>query len=159
MCLFKMKEDFEKIKQFLDLNHIRYHTIEHPPMGKSEEVAEMRGVDIKTGAKSMIVRSEGKFYNFVLSAAKKIDWNKVKRILSTKSVDMASPEEIMKTVNCEIGSIPPFGNLYNLKVYCDKSLSENEEINFNAGTLTDSIKMKYKDWVKVVNPEICEFSK
>ena len=53
-------------------------------MGKSEEVAKMRGVDIKTGAKSMIVRSEGRFYNFILSAAKKIDWNKVKTILKTK---------------------------------------------------------------------------
>ncbi len=154
-----MKEDFIKIKEFLDSLNIKYETIEHEPMGKSEEVAKLRNVDIKTGAKSMIVRSSGKFYNLVLSAAKKIDWNKVKAVLNVKSIDLASPEEIMKVINCELGSIPPFGNLYNLKVYCDKSLLENEEINFNAGTLTNSMKMKTKDWLKAVNPEIAEFSK
>ena len=154
-----MKENFEKIKEFLDENKAEYISIEHEPMGKSEEVAKMRGVDIKTGAKSMIVRSEGRFYNFILSAAKKIDWNKVKTILKTKSVDLATAEEIMKTTNCVIGAVPPFGNIYGIKVYCDVSLLENEEINFNAGTLTDSIKMKTKDWVKIVNPEICEFGK
>ena len=154
-----MKENFEKIKEFLDENKAEYISIEHEPMGKSEEVARIRGVDIKTGAKSMIVRSEGRFYNFILSAAKKIDWNKVKTILKTKSVDLATAEEIMKTTNCVIGAVPPFGNIYGIKVYCDVSLLENEEINFNAGTLTDSIKMKTKDWVKIVNPEICEFGK
>ena len=154
-----MKENFEKIKEFLDENKAEYISIEHEPMGKSEEVAKMRGVDIKTGAKSMIVRSEGRFYNFILSAAKKIDWNKVKTILKTKSVDLATAEEIMKTTNCVIGAVPPFGNIYGIKVYYDVSLLENEEINFNAGTLTDSIKMKTKDWVKIVNPEICEFGK
>jgi len=154
-----MEENYKKIKEFLDNNKAEYTAIEHEPMGKSEEVAKMRGVDIKTGAKSMIVRSEGRFYNFILSAAKKIDWNKVKAILKTKSVDLATAEEIMKTTNCVIGAVPPFGNIYEIKVYCDISLLENEEINFNAGTLTNSIKMKTKEWERIVNPEICEFGK
>ena len=154
-----MKENYYKIKEFLDKNKAGYTAIEHEPMGKSEEVAKLRNVDIKTGAKSMIVRSEGRFYNFILSAAKKIDWNKVKIILKTKSVDLATPEEIMQVTKCVIGAVPPFGNLYGIKVYCDISLLENEEINFNAGTLTNSIRMKTTEWKKIVNPEICEFGK
>ena len=74
-------------------------------------------------------------------------------------MDLATAEEIMKTTNCVIGAVPPFGNIYGIKTYCDISLLENEEINFNAGTLTDSIRMKTKEWQRIVNPEICEFGK
>ncbi|MBS3174903.1 hypothetical protein J4440_03415 [Candidatus Woesearchaeota archaeon] len=154
-----MKEDFKNIKQFLDKNNIEYKIFEHPPVYTSEDAAKIRNVDIKSGAKSMIVRSEGKFYNFVLSAAKKLDWNKVKSILNSKSASFATPEEVIKTIHCEVGSVPPFGNLYNIKVYCDHSLLENEYIDFNAGLHEISIKMQSKDWVKLVNPEILDFTK
>lgn len=154
-----MIEDFKKIKEFLDNNKISYEILEHEPVYTSEDAAKIRKSDINKGAKSMIVRSEGKFYNFVLSGAKKIDWNKIKKILKSKSASLAAPEEVLKVVNCKIGSVAPFGNLYNLKVYCDPFLLENEFIEFNAGLHTKSIKMKSKDWIKIVNPEIVEFTK
>ena len=154
-----MKEDFEKIKNLLDKNKVEYKLFEHEPVRTSEEAAKIRSVDIKSGAKSMIIRSDGKFYNFVLSAAKKINWNKVKTILNSKSASFVSPEEVLENVHCEIGSVPPFGNLYNLKVYCDPSLLENELIDFNAGMHEVSIRMKSKDWIKLANPEIVEFTK
>ncbi len=154
-----MKEDFEKIKKVLNDSKVKYEVIEHEPVHTSEDAARVRGVDIKIGAKSMIIRSEGKFYNFVISAAKKIEWNKVKQILNSKSASLAKPEEVLKEVNCEIGSVAPFGNLYGLKIYCDPFLLENEFIEFNAGLHTISIRMKSKDWLKIANPEIVEFSK
>ncbi|MBS3152446.1 deacylase [Candidatus Woesearchaeota archaeon] len=154
-----MKQDFLKIREFLDSNKVQYEIIEHEPVYTSEDAARVRNADLKIGAKSMVIRSEGKFYNFVLSAAKKIDWLKVKSILHTKSASLASPEEVLNAINCEIGSVPPFGNLYNIKLYCDPSLLENEEIEFNAGLHTISIRMKSKDWKNLVNPEIIDFTK
>ena len=154
-----MKEDFEKIKNVLNKAKVKYEVIDHEPVYTSEDAARVRGVDIKIGAKSMIIISDGKFYNFVLSAAKKIDWNKVKKILLSNHVGFATPEEVLDNIHCEIGSVPPFGNLYNLKVYCDSYLLENEEIEFNAGLHTRSIRMKAKDWAQVVKPEIVDFSK
>ncbi len=153
-----MKEDFEKIKRILDGNKIDYKIIEHEAVFTSDQAAKVRGVDIKEGAKSMIIRSDGNFYNFVLSAAKKIDWKKVKMILETDSVSLATPEEVLNKMNCEIGSVPPFGNLYNLKVFCDPFLLQNEFIEFNAGLHTVSIRMKSKDWLEVVKPEINNFA-
>lgn len=154
-----MKEDFAKIKKVLDENKVEYKVSEHEPVYTSEQAARIRGVDIKTGAKSIVVRSKGEFYNFVLSAAKKIDFSKVKKILNLKSVSFASAEEVLKVMHCEIGSVPPFGNLYGLDVYCDNSLLENEYIDFNAGLHTASIRMKSKDWVKIVKPKTADFSK
>ncbi len=152
-----MKEDFEKIKKFLDLHKITYELLEHEPVFTSEDAARVRHADIKIGAKSMIVRSQGQFFNFVLSAAKKINWKRVKEILNTSSASLASPEEVQENIHCEIGSVPPFGNLYGLKVYCEPSLLEHEIIEFNAGLHTASIKMKSKDWVNLVQPEIVDF--
>src|SRR3989344_7272275 len=154
-----MKEDFEKIKNLLDENKVKYEVSEHEPVYTSDDAARVRGVDIRSGAKSMIIRSDGKFYNFVLSAAKKIDWKKVKKILNGESASFASPEEVKKEIHCEVGSVPPFGNLYGLTVYCDRSLLENEYIDFNAGLHTISIRMKAKDWEKIVKPEVVEFGK
>ena len=154
-----MKEDFEKIKNLLEKAKVKYEIFEHEPVYTSEDAARVRGVDIKSGAKSMVIRSDGKFYNFVLSAARKIDWKKVKKVLNSKSASLASPEEVKEATNCEIGSVSPFGNLYGLKVYCDLYLLENDLIEFNAGLHTMSIKMNSKDWIKLVNPEVVDFCK
>ena len=72
---------------------------------------------------------------------------------------MANAKEVRKVSGCNIGSVPPFGNLFDLKVYFDKSVLENDIVVFNAGAHTKSIKMKSKDLIKVVNPVIGEFSK
>ena len=153
------QKTFEKIKELLDSKKIEYAILKHKPVRTSEEAAKVRGIDLKSGAKSMIVRSEGRFYNFVLSAEKKINWSLVKEILKTNSVSLATPEEVMKQVDCEIGSVPPFCNIYGLKIYCDPSLLENEKIDFNAGLLNVSMNMKSEDWAKIVKPEIVEFAK
>jgi len=154
-----MEEDFIKIKVLLNRNNVKYKIQEHLPVHTSEDAARIRNVDIKSGAKSMIVKADNNFYNFVVSAAKKLDWKKINLLLKTKKSRLASPEEVLKVMNCEIGSVPPFGNIHNLKVYCDPSLLENEFIDFNAGLLTASIRMKSKDWVKIVVPEVVDFGK
>ena len=152
-----MREDFENIKKLLEEHTVAYQLIEHEAVFTSEQAASVRNADLKEGAKSMIVRSNGTFYNFVLSAAKKINWTKLKNILNTKSASLATPEEVKRTVHCEIGSVPPFGNLYKIKLYCDPSLLKNEMIEFNAGLHTHSIRMKAQDWKNLTEPEIVEF--
>ncbi|HLC58310.1 MAG TPA: YbaK/EbsC family protein [Candidatus Nanoarchaeia archaeon] len=154
-----MKQDFEKIKKFLDSNKIKYEVLEHESVFTSEDAARVRNAKLEEGAKSMVVRSSGKFYNFVLSASKKLDWNKIKEILNTKSASLASPEEVLSNIHCEIGSVPPFGNLYGLEVYCDPSLLNNLEIEFNAGLHTNSIRMKAEDWKRIVKPIVIDFTK
>ena len=76
-----------------------------------------------------------------------------------KDLRMAKPEEVKDVTNTEIGAVPPFGNLFDIPLYVDKSLGENETIVFNAGTHTDSISMKYKDFEKVSKAIVGEFSK
>ncbi len=161
MNLSKIMSTFDTIKQKLDQEKIVYRILEHAPVFTSEEAALIRGhtkeEGMKRGAKAMILRSEGKFFQFVLPGNKKLDFKRIKEILHTESVSFATPEEVEKAIGCKPGAVPPFGSLFGLPTFVDKSLLENEEIDFNAGKHEVTITMTVKDWVKIVQPKVEEF--
>ena len=150
-------ETFKRICELLEKNKIAYKLFEHPPVHTSEEAARVRGVSMESGAKAMIVRSEGKFYEFVLAAHKRLDLDAVKRILKTKSASLASVDEVKSVTDCVPGSVPPFGNVFGIPVYADSSLALT--LNFNVGLLEKSIQMSLNDWKRIVNPREDSFSK
>ncbi len=143
---------FNKIKMLLDENAIEYSLSEHPPVTTSEEAARVRGVELKTGAKAMVVKSKDSYMLIVLPGDRKINWRKVKNELGVKDVSLAPQEEAEKVTGCKRGSVPPFGNVLGLATYFDEALLENEYVNFNPGSLVHSIQMKSVDLVRLVNP-------
>jgi prolyl-tRNA editing enzyme YbaK/EbsC (Cys-tRNA(Pro) deacylase) len=95
---------------------------------------------------------------FVISASKKIDSKKAKKILGTKSLSFASREEVLENCHCNSGAVPPFGDMFGMEVYVDKSILDQKEINFNAGRNDKSIQMKTKDYLKVTKHRVEDFS-
>ena len=148
----------EEIKKLLDSKNTKYKFFEHAPTPTSEIAAKIRGVPLETGAKAMILRSKGNFFMCVLRANNKIDFKKMKVILNTNSVSFATADEVKNVAHCIPGAVPPFGNIFNMPVYCDKKLFNNEIINFNAGLQTASIQMKVEDWKSIVNPIVEDFT-
>lgn len=148
---------FKKIKEILNSSGIKYSLKHHEPVYTSEQAAKVRGDKLKQGAKAIIMSTDSGFVLAVLSAEKRIDSKKLKKILKTKNLSFASSDKI-KNFGVEQGDVPPFGRILGLKTYVDKSLLENEEISFNAGSLTDSIKMKLKDYLAIEKPTIADFS-
>lgn len=159
------REVFLSIKKLLDSKKVKYNAFEHMAVTSSEHAAKIREKlfnkpwqeIMEHGAKAMIIKSKDQFYQFILPGSKKMDFKKVRGITGGQP-KFASPEEVLKITDCVINSVPPFGNLFNLKVYVDKSLLEKDYITFNAGELTVSIDMKTKDWLKAVEPEISRFA-
>ena len=142
----------DEIKKLLDSNNIKYEIKTHPPLSTSEEAHRIRGTPLDAGAKALILRSKGKFMMIVIAGDKKVDMKVLRHYLKTYSLTMATPEEALQVTGCTIGSIPPFGNLFNIPVYVDKSLFRSETIYFNAGRHDTSIGMNIDDWDKVVKP-------
>lgn len=149
---------FQRLKSFLDEHKVSYEYKEHEPVMTSEEAAKARGEDIKIGAKAMILKCDEKFVMLVLSAAKKIDSKKVKRLLGVNSLRFATAEEVLKLTGCLPGGVPPFANLFDLDFIVDKSVIENEHMAFNAGERTKSFKMLTHNYVQLLNPRIEQFS-
>ena len=150
---------FSMIKDVLNKEKIDYEVLEHRPVFTSKEAAEVRGTELKQGTKALVLKTEEGFIQACVSGSKELDIEKLQKITLFKRIEMANAKDVRKATGCNIGSVPPLGNLFELKVYFDKSILENEIVAFNAGSHTRSIKMKAKDLVKIVNPVIGEFSR
>ncbi len=150
---------FNMIKDVLNKEKIDYEVLEHRPVFTSKEAAEVRGTELKQGTKALVLKTEDGFIQACVAGNKELDVEKLQKITLFKKIGMANAKEVRQVTGCNIGSVPPFGNLFELKVYFDKSVLENEILAFNAGSHTRSIKMKAKDLVNIVNPVVGEFGK
>lgn len=150
---------FEKITDVLNRDKIEYKVVEHKPVYTSEEAAGARGTELRQGAKALICKTDRGFVQAVVSAAKELDAESLKRLLQAKSVALANADEVKDIAGVSVGAVPPFGNLFGIPVYIDASVTANEQIAFNAGLHTKSIIMKSRDLVKVTGAKIGEFGK
>lgn len=152
------KSVYEKIINSLKDQNIIYQTYKHEAVYTSEQAAKIRGTSLKQGAKALVMLADKKPVMLVLSAADKVDSKKFKQIFKFKDLQMATATEVETITGLKIGSIPPFGNIFDLKTFVEEKLGENQEIVFNAGSHTQSVKIHYQDFVKLVKPQVGIFA-
>ena len=149
----------KKLKAFLDENEVRYMTLTHSSAYTSQEIAASAHVSGKEFAKTVIIKINGEMAMAILPASYHIDFDSLKEIFGTKNVSLASEAEFKgRFPDCEIGAMPPFGNLYGLGVYVADSITKNDMIAFNAGSHTEVIKLSYTDYQRLVKPWVFRFS-
>lgn len=150
----------QKLKKFLDENQIKYVSVRHSNAYTAQEVAATSHVSGKEFAKTVIISMDGNLVMCVLPASYIVDFDQLKEGLGTNNIALANEAEFKYHFpDCEVGAMPPFGNLYNMDVYVAEVLARNDEIAFNAGTHTEIVKMKYEDFKRLANPKVLRFSK
>lgn len=149
----------KKLKEYLDKNNIKYITMRHSSAFTAQEIAAKAHISGKEMAKTVMIKIDDKMAMAVLPATYQINFKRLKEIFGAARVTLATePEFKYRFPDCEVGAMPPFGNLYDMEVFVAESLAEDKEIAFNAGTHTEIIKMRYKDFKKLVQPKIFKFS-
>ena len=149
----------KKIRAFLDSNNVKYVIIKHSPAYTAQEIAASAHVSGKELAKTVMVKINGKMTMAVLPATYKVDFNLLKKASGADKVELAREEEFKDMFpECDIGAMPPFGNLYGAEVFVDKILTRDKEIAFNAGSHTELIKLAYKDFESLVKPKLVQLS-
>ncbi len=149
----------KKLEKFLDNNNIKYVAISHSAAYTAQEVAASAHIPGKQLAKTVMVKLNGEMAMAVLPASHKVDFDLLKEAIGASKVELASEEEFKdKFPECEVGAMPPFGNLFGIEVFVTESLAEDEEIAFNSGSHTELIRMSYKDFEALVKPRIVKFS-
>jgi Ala-tRNA(Pro) deacylase len=149
----------QKLKEFLEEKQVKYVSIAHSTAYTAQEVAASAHIPGKEVAKTVMVKVNGRMAMAVLPAKYQVDFDKLKKLTGSNDVELASEEEFKYMFpDCEIGAMPPFGNLYDMQVFVAESLKEDEEIDFNAGTHRELIKIKYKDFESLVKPKIGNFA-
>ncbi len=150
----------QRLETYLRDNGVPYQVQHHPIAYSAQAVAQSEHVSGKLIAKVVIVQADGKLAMLVLPAPDHVDLGKVGRLLLAAEVRLARESEFAPTFpDCEVGAEPPFGNLYGLPVYVDRTLTEDETIVFRAGTHTDTMSLRYADFERLVEPCVADFAR
>ncbi|HXK58350.1 MAG TPA: YbaK/EbsC family protein [Acidobacteriota bacterium] len=148
-----------KLKEFLDQNRVKYVTISHSLAYTAQEIAASAHVSGKEMAKTVIIKVDGRMAMAVLPASLKVDFELLADAIDANKVELATEREFKQLFpDCELGAMPPFGNLYGMDVFVAESLSEHKEIVFNAGSHTELIRMSYADFQRLVQPQVVKLS-
>lgn len=146
------------VRAFLDSRGVKYVTIRHSPAFTAAEVAASAHVAGRDFAKTVMVWIGGHLAMVVLPASRRIVLHDLRELLESPEARLATEAEFRDDFpDCELGAMPPFGNLYGLPVFVAASLAAEPEIAFNAGSHTEIIKMAYADFEQLVKPTVLEF--
>jgi Ala-tRNA(Pro) deacylase len=147
---------FERLEQLLRNAQVPFQVQRHAPVYTSEEAAAVRGTRLSSGAKALICRTGDAMTMFVLPADRRLN-SKAVRKLGIRDLRFATSDEVLALTGLTPGSIPPFGQLFGIATWCDRSLSSEETINFNAGDHSVSVSMLFVDYERVERPRMEDF--
>jgi Ala-tRNA(Pro) deacylase len=145
--------------RYLQSNKVEFQVLEHDPAFSAHDVAAVAHVPESEMAKAILIRIDEHYWMAVLRADQRINQQMIRRVFGAKNVQLAPEEDLgMLFPDCQIGAMPPFGNLYGLPVLLEECLANDEEIVFNACTHTKAIRMKFKDFRHLAKPVITGFA-
>lgn len=148
----------DRLIKYLDENEKKYVVIKHSKAYTAQEVAASAHIPGKEMVKTVIVKADGEMLMVVLPSTHDVDFKALKKATGSKEIDLATEDEFQsKFPDCELGAMPPFGDLYDLKTLVAHALTEDERIAFNAGTHKELIQMSYQDYEELAKPVVLEF--
>jgi len=151
---------FEHLKQYLRKEGVAYTVTEHPARYTAQELAQVEHVSGRLIAKVVVVVADGKPIMIVVPGVAKVNLGAVRKTLGAEEARLAVEEEFgMLFPDCEVGAMPPFGNLYGVPVLVDAVLARDPVIFFNAGSHRRTITMTYADYARLVRPAVGVFAK
>jgi Ala-tRNA(Pro) deacylase len=156
--IFSHREDnmpVERLKRFLESEGVKYVTIRHSQAFTAQEIAASAHIPGKELAKTVMVKIDGDMAMAVLPADDRVDRHLLKEVAGAETVELASESEFRDLFsNCQLGAMPPFGNLWDMRVFVDERLAEDEEIAFNAGSHSELVRLAYADFERLVQPHV-----
>jgi Ala-tRNA(Pro) deacylase len=148
----------ERVVAFLRSEGVEFQLTHHDAVKTSAEAAAVRGVELRSGAKAMLVKAKTGFVLVVLAADRTVDWKLLGPLLGDRRARFASDDELRDLTGLTKGAVPPLGRVFGLRTLYDRSLLEVDAVNFNAGTRTDSVAMSREDLVRIGGGELAAFS-
>jgi Ala-tRNA(Pro) deacylase len=149
----------ERLEAYLHEHQVPFQLQYHAQAFSAQKIAESEHIPGEMVAKTVIAWADGKMISLVLPATYRADLPKVRVALGARVIRLAHEAEFAATFpDCEIGTMPPFGNLYGVPVYVEKSLTGQETMTFPVGTSTDTMSLRYADFERLVHPGVMAFA-
>jgi Ala-tRNA(Pro) deacylase len=148
-----------RLRDYLDAAGVRYIVISHSKAFTAPEIAASAHIPGRELAKTVIVELDGRIAMAVVPANTHVDVVELQHVTGASEARLATEREFKdRFPGCEVGAMPPFGNLWDMDVYADERLAQDEEIAFNAGSHTELVRMRWDDFERLVRPKITEFA-
>lgn len=149
----------QRIRDYLDSQDVSYEPIHHSQAFTGQEVAHSMHISGKKLAKTLVLEGDGKLVMAVIPASHRLNLQDLRAAMEVHRLEMLPEGELVKLFpDCDLGAIPPFGSLYGLAVWVDRTVSDAEDVVFCAGTHEDCVRMKYSDFAKLSKPRLGRFS-
>lgn len=150
----------EALRRFLDSSAVKYVTVTHSPAYTAQELAALAHVPGREWAKTVMVKLDGKMAMAVVPASRRVVFDLLTQASGARSAELATEQEFRDLCpGCEVGAMPPFGNLFGMAVFVDQALAEDAEIAFSAGTHTEMIRLPFADFARLVQPKVARLSR
>jgi Ala-tRNA(Pro) deacylase len=148
-----------KLKEYLNEQGVKYVCISHSPAYTAQEVAASAHVPGREMAKTVMVLVDGKPSMAVLPAGHRVDFDLLRQSTGARTVELAHEDDFRDLFpNCELGAMPPFGNLYGVDVYASLDLAEQRDIAFNACSHSEVMRLPFRDYARLVRPKVVRLS-
>jgi len=148
----------KKILSYLEKNKVKYEIVKHKIVYTAQDLSATLKTKLNEIAKTLIIKTDKGYFLLVLPASRQIDFSKLKKILKVKKIGLITENLMKKIVKIKPGTVPPFGSLYKLDVYLDKSLKKIKKVIVRAGSYAESLKIKLSDLIKMEKPEEGQFT-
>ncbi len=149
----------EKLLEYLDEHGVRYEQIKHPQAYSAQETADRARIPGREFAKTVMIKLDGNMAMAVLPAPEKVNFTLLQQSAGAETISLATEPDFHEMFpDCDLGAMPPFGNIYGLDVYVSGSMSDAERIAFPAGTHTELLCISYADFERVVQPRVARFT-
>ncbi|MFP2769166.1 aminoacyl-tRNA deacylase [Oceanisphaera sp. KMM 10153] len=144
----------QRLQQYLDQQGVKYRIITHSPAFTAQDVAEVAHVPGRVMAKVVMMSLDGQMTMIVVPAPKRVHPDSLAQALSAQEVAFLHENDFRETFpDCDVGALPPFGNLYEMPVYIDNEFAHQEEIVFSAGSYRELFSLSVKDYLRLVQPK------
>lgn len=147
------------VQEFLRRSNVAYLVLPHVPAYTAQEEAAVTHVPGRVWAKPVVCFADREPILAVVAADRQVNLERLLVLTGADKIRIADEWELGYLYpDCERGAMPPFGPLFNQRVFVDEHLALQEEIIFNAGTHADAVCMRFDDFERIVRPVLGSFA-
>jgi Ala-tRNA(Pro) deacylase len=147
------------ITSFFEQEHVPFTVHRHGSTGSAQHMAHILHETGDRVAKTVLLKVDGEFVVAVLQATHNVDFPKLRAAVGARRVSLATEDELCERFpDCERGAVPPLGSKYGLRTLVDRPLACQSHLMFDGNTHEETIRMRYRDFSRLEQPEVAEFS-
>ncbi len=144
---------------YLNDNNVEFRIRLHVPTYSVHALATANHVAVSAVAQTVVVQADDAYYMTVFPGDMELNAAALCRALKStqaRQVSMLALQGMFP--DCKIESLPPFGNLYGLKVIADPSFEHTGVMVFHACSRSSSITMEWSAFTRLVRPLLADIA-